>query len=329
MQTNSQVYPWHQDNWNKLNMAIQTGRLPHALLLTGAEGLGKHQFAIRLAASMMCNNPHPDGIPCGGCQGCQLFRAGTHPDYARIEPEEPGKAIRIDTIRAFIEKGGLTSRAGKYKITIIEPADALNVAAANSLLKTLEEPVPYTLIILISARPGRLPATIRSRCQSFQFAVPDRSMASEWLSSQETAADPDLLLDLSSGAPLQALALAEPDTLKLRGTMIEDFTGIFKGSSDPISIAAQWCKLDQKQILRWISSWVIDLIRLKVSSGSGELINSDQTDRLQALSRKLELKQLYNLLDQVYELIRTLGSQLNSQMALEGLLLAWSECRSA
>jgi len=328
-QTTTEIYPWHRDNWEKLHTAYQAGRLPHALLLTGAQGLGKHQFAIRLAASLMCNHPHPDGAPCGACQGCQLFHAGTHPDYRRIEPEKPGKAIPIDTIRAFIETGSLTAQAGNYKITIIEPADSLNVAAANALLKTLEEPVPYTLMILVTARPGRLPATIRSRCQTFQFAVPERGMAAQWLAAKGTAADPELLLDLSSGAPLQAQALDESEALRLRQTMLEEFIGIFNGRAKPVTVAARWCKLDQQQVLHWLSSWIVDLIRLKMSSGAQGLINSDQKERLQALARKLELKALYNLLDQTFESIRTLGSQLNSQMAMEGLLLAWSDCRQA
>ncbi|MEW7978314.1 MAG: DNA polymerase III subunit delta' [Candidatus Sedimenticola endophacoides] len=322
----SMHYPWHQENRDKLWLTHQAGKLPHALLLSGARGLGKHPFAIRFAASLLCREPAADGVPCGACQGCRLFRAGTHPDYRRIEPEAPGKAIRVDAIREFISREGLTSQAGRYKITIIEPADALNVAAANSLLKTLEEPVPHTLIILITAHPGRLPATIRSRCQHLKFAPPGRPQALQWLQEQGVA-DAGLLLDLTSGAPLQALGLSEPDTLGLRLRMIEEFEGIFNGGMDPVEIASRWSRLDQPQTMQWLNGWIIDLIRLKISSGHQTLINSDQGERLTGLALRADLEMLYNLLDTVYEAIRTLGSQLNAQMVLESMLLDWSGCR--
>ncbi|MES9964321.1 MAG: DNA polymerase III subunit delta' [Candidatus Sedimenticola sp. 20ELBAFRAG] len=319
------VFPWHQAIWERLLDAHARGRLPHALLLTGAEGVGKQQFAKRLARSLLCGNRTPDGEACGACQGCHLIQAGTHPDFKRIEPEEAGKAIRIDTVRAFTDKEGFTSQAGGYKVTIIEPADALNVAAANSLLKTLEEPVPWTVMMLITSKPGRLPATIRSRCQQVMFSIPERSSAQHWLDAQGVK-NSQLLLDLASGAPIKALQLSDAETLDSRNALLDDFFGIHAKKLDPVLVATRWSKLDMSQVLPWMCGWVIDILRLKTTATPPNLINSDQKERLQGLAGELELKMLYQLLDAVYQSVRSLGTQLNAQMMLEKLLLNWAAC---
>ena len=317
--------PWHEQNWKRLLSAKASGRLPHALLLTGAQGLGKHNFAVRLAASLLCKSPDENGKPCGGCQSCHLFKAGTHPDFTRIEPEEPGKAIRIDTIREFTGKGALTSQSGGYKVTIIEPADAMNTAAANSLLKTLEEPVDWTVMVLVSNRPGRLPATVRSRCQQYAFNAPNRQQSVQWLSGHVSQADPALLLALSSGAPLEALKLADPETLSERKKMLDEFVAVINCKQDPVTVAERWNKQEFSRSMHWLCGWLIDMIRLKMVPDSSEIINLDQRERLQALGLKLESRRLYQLLDRIFEAIRTLGSQLNSQMILEGVLLMASQ----
>ncbi|AKH19629.1 DNA polymerase III subunit delta' [Sedimenticola thiotaurini] len=318
------VLPWQATHWQRLMAAKQSARLPHALLLTGGLGLGKSWFAHRLAAALLCTEPQEEGRPCGNCQGCRLLRAGSHPDFTWIQPEEPGKAIKIDAIREFTQKEGLTSRSGGYKIIIIEPADALNTAAANSLLKTLEEPVERTVMVLVTANAGRLPATIRSRCQRYHFTPPDPATAQNWLAEQiHGNGDLPLLLSLASGAPLLALNYAREGILEERARVLDDLIGILKGS-DPIGVALRWSKLDQLSLINWFSGWVIDLIRLKIAPESAHIMNVDQRDRLHALARKVNSRKLYALLDQLLEANRTLGSQLNTQMQLESLLLNWA-----
>ncbi len=317
--------PWQEQNWKRLLSAKVSGRLPHALLLTGTQGLGKYRFAVRLAASLLCKSPDQSGRPCGSCQSCHLFKADTHPDFTLIEPEGPGKAIKIDTIREFTEKESLTSQSGGYKVTIIEPADAMNTAAVNSLLKTLEEPVSWTVMILISNRPGRLLATVRSRCQQYAFSAPDRRQSVQWLSGHVGQADPALLLALGSGAPLEALKLADPETLSERKKMLDEFVAVMSHQQDPVMAAERWNKQDLSRSLHWLCGWLIDMIRLKMVPESPGLINLDQRECLQALGLKLESRELYLFLDRVYQAIRTLGSQLNSQMILEGVLLMASK----
>ncbi len=317
--------PWQMNQWQRLFEAKKDNRLPHALLLTGSAGLGKSHFAHLLAASLLCNAPQETDTPCGVCKGCRLVDADTHPDYTLITPEEPGKAIKIDTIRQFTQRGSLTSQSGGFKVIIIEPADALNTAAANSLLKTLEEPVDRTVMILVSASAGKLPATIRSRCQQYHFTPPTATTAVAWLNEHVNDSDPSLLLSLASGAPLLALKYATEGALAERTKMIEELTGIFKKTDNPISIALRWSQLDQGSVVKWFSGWVIDLIRVKIGSESAAIINIDQRERLHALSRKVNSKKLYALMDRLFEANRTLGAQLNTQMQLESLLLDWAD----
>jgi len=309
-------------------LAHKGGRLPHALILTGATGLGKSQFAALLAHSLFCETPDAAGLPCEQCRGCHLLRVGNHPDYRHIEPEEMGKAIKIDTIRAFVDKSALTALAGGYKVAVIEPADAMNTAAANSLLKTLEEPVPWTIIILVTSRPERLPATIRSRCQRITFPIPPRKQAIQWLAAEGNQDNSELLLAMGSGAPLLAKALSVPDILRERTQMVDEFYGALKGKCDPIAVAGRWEKLEFPLVLNWLAGWLIDMLRLKIEAKPPVLYNPDQIQRLQLMAQILDFRVLYGMLDRVYEANRTIGAQLNIQLQLEGLLLAWANSKT-
>ncbi len=315
------VLPWQRAAWRRLQEQRRDDRLPHALLITGLAGTGKGHFARALAASLLCAAPDGEGMPCGRCQGCQWLDAGTHPDYRRLEPEEPGKPIRVDAVRAFVDAEALTSQAGGYKVLVIEPAEAMNQAAANSLLKTLEEPVPWTLMLLVSSDPGRLPATIRSRCQGLHFDVPARAEAREWLRTQGVESDPELLLALAAGAPLKARALADPETLAERSKLLDDFAAILAQREDPVAVAARWSRLELARLLEWYSGWLIDCLRLKADPGAPQLINPDQRKRLQAIGQQVEFGGLYRLLDEAYGLIGGLDTPLNPQLTLEGMLL--------
>jgi len=315
--------PWQSAQWAQLIAAIEQNRLHHALLLSGPAGVGKRHFADLLTNRLLCRNPR-EGMPCGSCHGCHLMAAGNHSDLVRIQPEESGKAIKVDAVRGYLENAALTAQGGGWKVVVIDPADALNMAASNSLLKTLEEPVADTLLLLISEHPDRLPATILSRCQRLHFTPPVREVALAWLGDRLQHAGPEVLLDLAAGAPLRALQLDDVQQLALRQQVFREFQDLAQGKRDPVAVAAGWQKQDPGQLLDWICSWIVDLNRLKLDPEPPMLINRDLKQSLNVLAKPLKLKALQDFLKQVYEVIALQGSQLNSQMQLEALLVNWA-----
>jgi DNA polymerase-3 subunit delta' len=148
-------FPWHEAQWQRIEAMRAGGRLPHALMLRGLRGLGKAAFAQRLAAILLCESSPP---PCDECRGCRLMAAGNHPDFLKVQPEEDKQTIGIDQIRALIDRLVLTTRYQGYKMVIVDPAEAMTPQAANTLLKTLEEPPGAALFILVAHQSGLLPA---------------------------------------------------------------------------------------------------------------------------------------------------------------------------
>jgi len=282
------LYPWLEPLWSRLLETRASDRLPHALLIVGKNGLGKRRFADVLAGSILCGETDARGMPCGDCASCRYFAAGTHPDFLRVEPEDTGKPIRIDAIRALLEWSVRTSQDGAGRVTVIEPADRMNRAAANSLLKTLEEPVPGSHLLLVSAHPALLPATVRSRCQTVSVRAPARQEAIDWLSGQDS--EPwDLLLTLSQGSPLRALELARTDALTTRAHMFSRLEAVCLGAADPLAVAAEWAD-DTSQSLHWLASWLRDLVRLRFGAEADMLENPDLAAPLQVLVERLDLR---------------------------------------
>lgn len=194
----------------------QRASWPHALLLHGPRGAGKHALGLHFALALLCESPRDDGLACGQCASCHYATAGQHPDLVRLELVEvnaEGEAnavdvITIDRVRALIDFVQLTSHRQQAKVAVIAPAERMNAAAANALLKTIEEPPPRTYLILVSDQPARVPATILSRCRKFPVPLPSAEVAREWLRGQGVV-EPDLVLAQAHGAPRIALDLAD------------------------------------------------------------------------------------------------------------------------
>lgn len=317
-------YPWTEAQWQVLQQRRTRGQLPHAILLAGPAGLGKHEFARDLAQGLLCDQPTADGRACQQCRACHQFSAGTHPDILPVSPEDPGKAIKVDQIRALIEQFGFSSHQGGYRVAIISPAEQMNLNAANSLLKTLEEPPGQSLLLLVSAQPARLPATILSRCQRMEFACPPHAQALDWLKNTQSvpAGQAEGLLALAHGAPLAALAMAADDVLAQRHQLFDSLLEVAAGRQGALTASAPWLKLALPTPINWLYSWVGDLIRLKCSTRSA-LTNHDLADGLQKLARQVDLGELYRFLDELTAVLRMPHTALNMQMLMEGLLLNW------
>jgi DNA polymerase-3 subunit delta' len=321
------IDPWNLDVWQRLVARYRQDTMPHALLFSGLPGLGKSRLAEQLAAAVLCHSPEAGGLACGKCKACQLIQAGSHSDLHRINPEEDSKYIKIDQIRDFCDVMSRTSQLGGYRIGIVNPADAMNVNAANSLLKTLEEPGARSVMILVTSHLSKLPATIRSRCQLINFNKPKQELAESWLREQGVVEDVGLLLGLAQGAPRQALAFSEGKSLAARSEFLKDLEDLRKGVQDPLTTADKWGKAETERCLNWMYSWLADLICLKSTSEAAGIINRDRLSELQGQSKKIDLLNLYQLLDGVQAGLRQLQTQVNQQMLMEDILIRWQEVR--
>lgn len=316
--------PWQNQQWRVLHDAHQQGRLAHGLLFTGPRGLGKKHFAQTFATALLCESPSTAGLACGACRSCQLIAAGTHPDLVYIEPAEDKKNIGVDQIRELVQFMTLKSQYARHKVIIIEPAEMMNVNAANSLLKTLEEPSADSVLMLVTSRPAQLPATIRSRCQAIHFGRASIEEAEGWMRQQPALqADPKLWLELADGAPLRALELAEQGGDNQRKQWLADLTQLAARKADPVATAAQWLNMDPKNSLYWTHRWLTDMARYKAIAEPPHIANPDVVKQLSALAESLTVAQIYRLLDRVGAGLRQLDANNNPQLVLEDSLIQW------
>ena len=320
------MFPWQTKNWQNLKKSHQNRRLGHGLLFHGASGIGKKVFAVEFAHWLMCEQPLDDKV-CGKCKSCNLINAGSHPDLLTLSPEEMGKSIKVDQVRELIQKISLSSHGLGYRVIIISPADALNINASNSLLKTLEEPPANTILILITDKPSKLMATIRSRTQMIRFDLPSEEQSLLWL-NQQNIDNPEILLKLSAGAPLAAAAMAKDDGLELRDKLFTSWQELAEGDVDALECATMWLKEGFKVLgnlpLNWVSSWLTDMIRSLQGGHIESMANLDYAQTLQNLAGQVDLKSMYGLLDRLNDTIRLSDTPANQLMLVEGLLLHWA-----
>lgn len=283
----SALYPWQSTAWQELTRLREF--LPHAILFYGPEGIGKTTFVERFAQSLLCESPAPDGQPCDRCISCGWFGQYSHPDYRRLRPEvlddgadtedddaettdvkkssaksakAPSKEIKIDQVRALADFMNISTHRQGKRVIVLYPAEALNAAAANSLLKTLEEPAPGTVFLLVSNGIDRLLPTILSRCRKFALTVPSREEALHWLEAQEID-NPDVWLSEQGGAPLTALALAQSGS---RETMDEFLAQLARPTIDgALKTAERLQKTPVPELVTWLQRWLYDLFSVKLS----------------------------------------------------------------
>jgi len=315
------IYPWQQAQWQKVQQQLRGSMLPHALLMSGPEGVGKSDFAYHLANSLLCQSPDDMGNACSECASCKLLSAETHPDLFVLQAEERGKAIKVDDVRQLSNKLSLTSQYGGYQVAIIVDAHDMNINASNSLLKTLEEPPSDTVLILVSSNPQKLPVTVRSRCQTIAFNVPDAQLSLSWLEKQNIQQG-QALLQLSHGAPLLALHLQQDDLLDHHKLLVSSLLKVAK-NQPVIELAEQLHKLPLNYMLNWLFDWVEDLIKLHQCADSAKLVHVAQQSELKQLVLRSSLSGLYDYLDQLTKNKQLQSIPLNTQMLWEDLLLSW------
>ncbi|GAB6067540.1 DNA polymerase III subunit delta' [Methylothermus subterraneus] len=308
--------PWQSAAWERLKAYLRQERLPQALLVSGPHGIGKRPLVRRFAQVWLCEKR----CGCGKCPACRLFEAGTHPDWIHLAPEED-KELTVDKIRELIAVLTLKPQYGQGRVVMIEASERMNPAAANSFLKTLEEPPLGTVLVLLSEAPGRLPATIRSRCQHLKLKIPPRQVALEWLKTQGADAETaELALGLNGGAPLAARDWLLSEAPAKRRQFLETWSALLKGH-DPIVLAQKWQDESLEQILIWLLALTADLVRL--SMGLKErLLNPDQRRLLQDQAKELNLTRALRFWQRLLKARQALGTQCNRALLLEAVFLA-------
>lgn len=306
--------PWLMSDGVALMNRSKDGRLPHAILLSGIAGIGKRAFSQWLAESLLCRNRGDTGA-CGRCDSCRQLQSGAHPDFRRLLPEGANAAIKVDPIRALVEWMQLTASQGSYRIAVLEQADTMNRNAANSLLKTLEEPSDHAVIILSATRTGALPATIRSRCQTIHLKMHDRPAALVWLA--QSIHDPESALLEAGGGPYAAIARQDPDYLAARELLLKAWRDLFLHKGSVGRISDSLADLDTSLCLALFSRWTLLAAkqRANLSLAADPVVEQVISETRDCLS----LEQWFTLHERLLQLHRTDSASFKTQAVLEGM----------
>ena len=332
----SEIYPWQQDDWNRLQELCK--RPPHGLLFKGNKGIGKFDLAMNLAQSLLCEQPREERAACGNCPSCHWFGQGSHPDFRLIQPEalsqesedgeeikpasgkKPSKQISVDQIRGLADFFGMSAHQGGRRVIVVHPAEAMNINAANALLKNLEEPPPGLLFILVSHKPQQLLPTILSRCLSFALPSPDFDSASRWLANQGVK-DPSTVLAASGFSPLQALQLDG----QVGGEEREKLLRALRQPSalDVFALAELLQKSEQVQVVQWLQQWCYDLNSMKLA---GKLrYHHGNEDAIKKLIESVAPVNLARLQKYLQTAKRESRHTLNSKLFFESILLIYRQ----
>jgi DNA polymerase-3 subunit delta' len=312
------LLPWQRPVWQRVAHVATSGRLAHALLISGPRGTGKRQFARVLTAALFCRSRDAEGLPCGRCADCRQLAAGVHPGLATASPEEGKSVIAVEAVRGLCERLSMTSHDGRAKVAVLDPADALNLSGVNALLKTVEEPPARSHVLLISERPMELRATLRSRCQQLRLPIPPRAQARQWLAQRRLPADGasaaglpvaegavDAALDAANGAPLLAWELLRDGGVELQRGWSRLLGECAGGRGDPIEAAAAIGEEQAGPFLRWLFVFVLQCLRVPGA-------------RAEAAA---PLRELSRFAEELVEQMRRLQANARPQLVLEALLI--------
>jgi DNA polymerase-3 subunit delta' len=312
-------------------MLARRARWPHALLVSGPEGIGKRALARVFAQALLCEQPTAEGFACNDCASCHYVVAGQHPDLREVEPVEtdedgvatPSEWINIRHIRALTEWVQLSSHRRVAKVATIAPAERMNPAAANALLKTLEEPPPATYLMLVAHQPGRLPPTIVSRCMRLALPHPPANAALAWLEQQKVRNAPALLAQ-ADGAPLRALSLADPGYQAERAAWLTALAAPRTLSPLALSARIDAAPRDERKArlgaaIDWLVAWTADLAA--ASSGAAVLHNVDFADRIATLARSVARISLFRYHRALLQQRAVLSHPLQPRLVAEALLI--------
>jgi DNA polymerase-3 subunit delta' len=331
------LYPWQNESWQSLQ-GLRT-RLPNALLLKGAKGIGKLELALIFAQSLLCQKSTPSGMPCETCPACHWFEQDSHPDFRLIQPEalsqsddalnqvdekkegkkKPSQEISVAQIRALANFTNLSAHQGGYRVVVIHPAESMNDNSANALLKTLEEPTDQLLFILVTHKPQQLLATILSRCLSLTIPIPAVEVSVAWL-TQQGVKNPEAALAHAGFSPLQSLegAGAQEDAKEL-----QDLLRALQQPEqlDVIAVADALQRLPTNEFVNYLAKWCYDLSSVSLTGRVRYF--TEHSEVLQKLSSKASITQQLQYQQMLKIAQREAFHPLNAKLQFEALLFAY------
>lgn len=318
MQLSAANYPWQQTIWQQLQLARQQQHLPHALLFSGPTGCGHEQMVYALAQSLLCLEPSEKGFACGICRSCKVFTAHSHPDFMLLALAEDKQAITVEQVRSLDRFLELSRSYSPNRVALILNADTMNTNAANSLLKSLEEPADNSYILLFTDKAAALMLTIRSRCQQFRLPLPTQMESLAWIQSQNsviTQAASDLLV-LAGGRPLAAFAEDVSERLQQKTLFLNQLKSVLTGHLSLTEVASQWEKYNRQQLLDWQLMWVQSLIKQEIG---GAPVN----EASELVGYLVRPRGLWSLYERLLELKVLSTHPLNGRLFAEHMLSLW------
>jgi len=321
--------PEQEPTKSLLQKQLKRGELSHAYLLLGAEGTGKKDMALELAAASLCQSEGQETDSCGSCLSCEKIAHDNHPDVNFFAPPEDKKQMGIDTVRELRRRLALKPFAAMRRFFIIEEADHMTEQAANSLLKSLEEPPEYAVLLLLAKDESSLLPTILSRCQKLRLHSLSLESIVSLLRERGIKSEPaQHLARLSAGSPGRALSLAESDDLLRRREDVLDFLCRLTGHDD-LEIFAEaerwrdWLKEDFP-LLDLLMEWYRDIIVCK-QSGAEAVRNRDYSSDIERMARAYSLPRLQDMLESVREAAGDIEANVRPELSLQVLLFDLKE----
>lgn len=323
-------YPWQDKLWQALNQDRQ--KLHHAFLMHGRAGIGKYDFALSFSQALLC--PHTDngGHACNQCSSCHWFNDESHPDFRLVSPEQevgPDEEalaakktkkktqISVAQIRELADFLNLSShQTSGLRIVLINPAEALNLASANALLKMLEEPASGVIFILVAHQLQRLLPTITSRCQKINMPVPNETQAMAWL-NMKGVQNPQQQLAYLEGSPIKVLN---------EQAQFEQLSAIWKHLAlgrklEPQAAASILIANSVETGVIAVQKWLYDIVTVRL--GQQARYHLQHANALQALADKVNLGRLFDLQKKTEELRKLATHPLNHELQMESLLVEY------
>jgi len=337
------LFPWQDKIWGELQKVFT--RLPHAILFHGAQGIGKTEFVEYFAKSLLCEKPKKKGYSCNFCSSCMWFIENNHPDYRQVHPEnysidkDPlnhnkienkenhrgglgtlSDQIKIDQIRALSSFVNISAHRRGKKIVLLYPAEAMNISAANALLKTLEEPPADTVFLLITDSLDCLPLTISSRCYKFPMPFPSYEQAILWLRNDKEVKDAEIWLSEQGGAPLSAFKQSKNNSRKKINKLLQYLAD--PGVENALECAEYLHNISIKKLADFQQRWLYDLFFFKLSGKIRYYPSYEKSFIL--LTNRVKVSALLLALKNSNEQRESLKYSLSARLFIEVMLLDYA-----